>query len=165
MQINKDLPNKKITITRNFDASPEEVWKTWTQSKYLDQWWAPKPWKAETKTFEFKEGGHWLYAMVGPNNEKHWARVDYISIDDKKSFQAADAFCDENGNLNKEMPKMNWKNTFQSSGNDTKVTVEISFTKEADMTQILQMGFEEGFKMGLENLDEVLSKQPFLAQK
>ena len=49
MQINKDVDNKKMTITRSFDAPVSDVWRAWTESKLLDQWWAPKPWKAETK--------------------------------------------------------------------------------------------------------------------
>ena len=52
-EIIKDLPNKKITITRNFDSQPEHVWRAWTESELLDQWWAPKPWRTETKTLDF----------------------------------------------------------------------------------------------------------------
>ena len=48
MQIDKDLDNKKMTITRGFDAPVADVWRAWTESELLDQWWAPKPWKAET---------------------------------------------------------------------------------------------------------------------
>jgi len=36
------------------------------------------------------------------------------------------------------------------------VNITITFTKEADLQTILAMGFEEGFKMGLGNLDEYL---------
>ncbi len=71
LQIVKDLPKRKITVTRHFDASPELVWRAWTESELLDQWWAPQPWKAETKFLSFKVGGYWLYAMVGPDNSKH----------------------------------------------------------------------------------------------
>jgi uncharacterized protein YndB with AHSA1/START domain len=158
VQIKKDLANKKITITRNFDASPEEVWDTWTKDELLVQWWAPKPWHAETKSFDFKAGGHWLYAMVGPENEKHWARIDYKSVNPKKNFEAKDCFCDENGNANADMPSMHWKNSFDADGAGTKVTVEITFASESDMNQLLTMGFEEGFTAALGNLDEVLSK-------
>ena len=53
----KDLPNKKITVTRHFNAPLDQVWKAWTESELLDQWWAPKPFKAETKFMDFKVGG------------------------------------------------------------------------------------------------------------
>src|SRR5690242_14904729 len=133
LQISKDLFNKKITVTRHFSASPEQVWRAWTESELLDQWWAPKPWRAETKTMDFKEGGHWLYAMVGPDNSKIWARVDFKSITPQKGFQATDSFCDENGNPNNDFPSMIWNNQFLDADGGTKVIVEISFDEEADL--------------------------------
>lgn len=65
--IAKDAANKKLIVVREFDAPLAEVWKAWTDSSILDQWWAPKPWKAKTKTMDFREGGTWLYSMVGPD--------------------------------------------------------------------------------------------------
>ena len=154
----KDLENKKIVVEREFSAPIESVWKAWTDSDLLDQWWAPKPWRAETKSMDFRTGGFWLYAMKGPNNEVHWARVDYKSIEKLKNFQAADYFCDENGNKNDELPNMNWDNQFSKTADGTRVVVNISFKSEADIRAILDMGFKEGFEMALGNLDELLEK-------
>lgn len=159
MQIVKDLPNKKITVTRHFAASVEEVWKAWTEQELLDQWWAPKPYRAETKTMNFKVGGHWLYAMAGPDNSKIWCKVEYQEIDTHKSFLAADMFCDENGNKNSDFPSMTWKNEFHPTATGTKVIVEISFAKEADLEKIIEMGFEAGFTAALGNLDELFAKK------
>ncbi len=44
--ISKDAANKKLIVVREFDAPLEEVWRAWTDSKILDKWWAPKPWRA-----------------------------------------------------------------------------------------------------------------------
>ena len=157
LQISKDLTNKKITVTRNFAATPEQVWQAWTESELLDQWWAPKPWRAETKSMDFKEGGHWLYAMVGPDDTRHWARVDFITIDPFKSYTAKDSFCDENGNPNTDLPSMNWRNEFQATEGGTKVVINIAFASEADLEKIVEMGFEEGFASALNNLDQYFS--------
>ena len=62
-EVNKE--NKTIAIQREFDADPQLVWSAWTTAELLDQWWGPRPWRAETKKMDFREGGHWLYAMVG----------------------------------------------------------------------------------------------------
>jgi uncharacterized protein YndB with AHSA1/START domain len=154
----KDLQNKKITVRREFDASPELVWKAWTESKLLDQWWAPKPWQAKTKSLTFKEGGSWLYAMCGPDGTMIWSLVEFSSITKNSSFKAVSCFSDENGNKNAAFPTMYWKNDFVSTGSGTRVEVEIHFTSDADIQQIIAMGFEGGFNMGLENLDELLAK-------
>jgi uncharacterized protein YndB with AHSA1/START domain len=157
-QVAKDLKNKKITIVREFDAALDLVWRAWTESKLLDQWWAPKPWIAETKSLKFEEGGYWLYAMRGSDGTKIWNIVEFNSIKQHHSFQTVSSFCDEKGNKNSEFPTILWKNVFMSNGTGTKVEVELSFTKEADLQKIVEMGFEAGFTSALVNLDELLAK-------
>ena len=155
----KDLPNKKMTIVRAFDATLELVWKAWTESELLDQWWAPKPYKAVTKKMDFREGGLWLYCMMGPNNDNSWCKEEYKTIDTHKSITINVSFCDEDANVNQEFPTMDWKKQFADTGGDTTVTVEINFSKQEDMEMITGMGFEEGFTAGLNNLDNLLSTQ------
>ncbi|MDP4252983.1 MAG: SRPBCC domain-containing protein, partial [Bacteroidota bacterium] len=87
----KDLPNNKLTVTRAFDAPPDIVWRAWTESEILDQWWAPKPYRTETKTMDFREGGFWLYCMVGPQGDRHWCRIDYVRIEQGKSMTTIDS--------------------------------------------------------------------------
>ena len=154
--ISKDAANNKLIVIREFDAPLEEVWKAWTDSTLLDQWWAPKPYRAKTKMMDFREGGHWLYSMVGPDGSETYCREDFKTIIPHKSFIADDSFCDENGNITSEMPGMHWKNEFSSTGTGTKVEVEVTFDSQADMNKIIEMGFEVGFTAAHGNLDELL---------
>ncbi len=156
--ISKDLKNKKISVKREFDAPLSMVWKAWTERQLLDQWWAPKPWMAKTKTMIFKNGGSWLYAMTGPDGTSMWNIIEFSDVQREKGFQAVSAFCDENGKKNTDFPVMYWKNVFSAMGSETLVEVEISFTNEADMEKIIAMGFEAGFTAALGNLDELLAK-------
>lgn len=155
----KDIANKKMLISREFDGSVEEVWDAFTDQEILDQWWAPLPWKAETKSMEFQNGGTWLYSMNGPEGEKHWAKADFRNIIPKKSFEATDAFCDEQGNENNDLPKMDWRTIFKPGVNGTKVEIEIAFASEKDMETTLEMGFQEGFTAAHENLDKYLQSK------
>jgi uncharacterized protein YndB with AHSA1/START domain len=156
--ISKDLKNKKISVKREFDAPLSMIWKAWTERQLLDQWWAPKPWMAKTKTMIFKNGGSWLYAMTGPDGTSMWNIIEFSDVQREKGFQAVSAFCDENGKKNTDFPVMYWKNVFSAMGSETLVEVEISFTNEADMEKIIAMGFEAGFTAALGNLDELLAK-------
>ncbi|MFL9483664.1 SRPBCC domain-containing protein [Chitinophagaceae bacterium LWZ2-11] len=153
----KDLQNKKLTVVRAFEAPVQQVWEAWTTAEMLDQWWAPKPYKAETKTMDFREGGLWLYCMVGPQDFKAWSRVDYKTIEPNKSITSTAAFCDEAGNKNQDTPYSYWKKAFSPKGDDTTVTVEITFDKEEDLEHLIKMGFQEGFTAGLSNLDHYIS--------
>lgn len=154
-----DTANKKMHVEREFAAPLEQVWKAWTESELLDQWWAPKPWKANTQSMDFREGGTWLYYMQGPNEERHYCRADYQEIVPNKFYTGLDAFCDEKGNINTEFPRMEWYVDFSKSGNGTKVVVTITFASEAAMNTIVEMGFKEGFRMAHENLDELLARK------
>jgi uncharacterized protein YndB with AHSA1/START domain len=156
--LTKDMANKKILVTREFGAPREKVWAAWTQPELLDLWWAPKPWKAVTKSMDFREGGRWHYYMAGPDGEQQWCLADYTSIDPQNSYKAKDAFCDAEGNKINDFPGMNWYVKFIDAGNTTKVEAEITFATVKDIETILEMGFQEGFTAAHGNLDELLAK-------
>lgn len=158
MNFTVDKENKKIRMEREFAAPVEQVWAAWTESALLDQWWAPKPWKAETKIMDFKEGGRWVYAMVGPDGTKHWALAEYLKINSVKSFTAEDAFCDENGKINEKMPRSHWYTTFSEKSGKTVVNAEITYNELSQLETIIQMGFKEGISSAMEGLDELLQK-------
>lgn len=157
--IKKDPAKKQLIITREFAAPLELVWHAWTQPEMLAQWWAPKPWKAITQKMDFKVGGSWLYYMEGPDGTKHYCRADYTSITPKKNYQGLDAFCDENGNVNKEFPNTKWNVSFSETPTGTLVLVENTFGEIAEMEKTIEMGFEAGFTMAHENLDQYLFLQ------
>lgn len=157
-EIVQDLAGKKLNITRDFNAPVEKVWKAWTDAETLDKWWAPRPWRAETKRLDFKVGGMWLYCMAGPNGEKAWCRVDFTAITPAESFAATSHFCDEDGNIDSNFPNMQWINVFKATEAGTQYNGTLTFDNEADLEAIVKMGFKEGFTMGLGNLDELLSQ-------
>ena len=152
-----DRDTATIHLTREFAADLDLVWDAFTKAKILDQWMGPAPWKVQTKEMDFREGGRWLYAMVSPENEKHWSLVEFIKIKPKTSFISKNSFCDENGNSNNP--------NFTSSRTETIFTAVAEITtvqiikKMADLAQLekfVAMGFKEGMAVVLKNLDEVL---------
>jgi len=152
-----DKENKKVAVVREFAAERALVWDAFTKKEILDQWWAPKPWKAQTKTMEFKEGGSRVYAMVGPEGEEHWAIIEFKTIEKLKRFTAMDAFTDANGVKNKEMPQIQWDVKFTDKKEGTLVAIILSFDQLSDLETIISMGFQEGFTIALQGLDEVLA--------
>ena len=154
-----DEAKKTISVVREFDAAPEQVWKAWTQPELLDQWWAPKPWKAGTQSMDYRDGGKWSYYMQGPDGTRHYCFFNYEKIVPNKFFSGEDGFCDEKGNVLTDFPRMGWELNFNKSGNGTKVDILIKFKSLEDLNKIVEMGFKEGFAMGHQNLDELLAKQ------
>lgn len=151
-----DKESSTIHIVREFDADLGLVWQAWTTPELLDQWWGPQPWRAETKTMDFREGGFWLYAMVGPEGEKHWSKSDFISIVKEKSFASKGAFSDENGTINTAFPQNVWENNFIPVDNKVKVDMLLTYNSLADLEKELEMGFKEGITIDFDQLDELL---------
>ncbi|MCW5910099.1 MAG: SRPBCC domain-containing protein [Cyclobacteriaceae bacterium] len=153
--VNKE--NNTIIVKREFAANLELVWEAWTNPEILDQWWAPLPYRNQTKVLDFREGGAWLYAMISPENQTHWCRFDYEKIDVEKSYTGLDAFCDEAGNLNTDFSRMHWQNVFSNRANSTVVSITITVDTLETLEKIIEMGFREGFTMGLNQLDALLA--------
>lgn len=156
--IRKDIAARTICVTRDLAAPVAEVWRAYTEPELLDQWWGPAPWRAETKSMSFRPGGYWLYAMVGPDNERHWARMNYITIDLHRSFAIEDVFCDENGRVNTDLPVSEGKMTFTPTASGTRVEFRLVYPTEDALRQIIEMGFAEGITACLDQLEGLLNQ-------
>ncbi len=156
IEIRKELAEKKIIVRGQFPTLLENLWDAFTNPATLEKWWAPKPYKAFTKKIQFVDGGQWLYYMLSPQGEKHWGIVEFKNIHPKESYEVLDAFCDEEGNINTSFPRMTWTNSFREENGKATVTNVITFDKEEDMKKIIEMGFEEGYSIGLNQLQELL---------
>ena len=95
-----DKEKNTLTIRREFAAARQLVWDAYTKPELLNQWFAPKPLTTKTKSMDFSEGGHWIYAMVEPTGTEYWGRMDYEKVRPIDFYTGWDAFCDENGDVN-----------------------------------------------------------------
>ena len=153
-----DKENLSVKVERSFDAPLDLVWSAWTEAELLDQWWAPKPYKAETKVMDFSEGGRWQYAMVSPEGQKHWDLKVFQKIDPKNGFTYLSRFCDEDGNIAPTTQGSTWINTFVETGGTTLVTNDIRVPSIEHLEAQIKMGFKEGYAMGLQNLEDLLAR-------
>ncbi|HYV93824.1 MAG TPA: SRPBCC domain-containing protein [Chitinophagales bacterium] len=150
-----DKAAKTVFITREFDADLSLVWDAFTKAEILDQWVAPKPFVSKTKFMDFKVGGRRFYAMVSPEGHERWAIQKYTSISPKTNFKMFNAFADKDENP--ELPGSDWDYTFSEQDGKTKVSITIYNESLARMERLIEMGFTEGFKMSMINLENLLA--------
>jgi uncharacterized protein YndB with AHSA1/START domain len=158
--VNKE--NNSIHIIREFAAGINLVWDAWTRPEIIDQWWAPKPFRSVTKSLDLKVDGIWLYAMISPKDEKFWCKAEYKKIELNNLLSWLDAFCDENGKESSDKPRSLWTNLFSEQNGITTINITLLHDSLADMETMIEMGFKEGFTMGLNNLENLL---PTLSEK
>jgi uncharacterized protein YndB with AHSA1/START domain len=151
-----DKPSKTVYVTREFNAELPLVWDAFTKQEILDQWWAPKPWASKTKFMDFKPGGRRFYAMVSPEGQEHWSIQDFTSVNPTTNFKFVDAFADKDQVINTEFPSSEWDLNFIEQNNTTTVKIIVKHKTLASLEQILQMGFEGGFTITLNELEVLL---------
>jgi uncharacterized protein YndB with AHSA1/START domain len=156
-QITTDYNTLTFQAKREFDAPLSLVWRAYTEAKLLDQWWAPLPWKTETKLMDFRPGGKWMYDMVGPEGERHGAIQLFQEIEFEVYFSGIDAFADEDGKIIENMPVATWKNSFAVTEHGTTVIVEAVYPNKEALETVIQMGMDQGVAMAQDNLATLLS--------
>jgi uncharacterized protein YndB with AHSA1/START domain len=148
-----DKAAQTATITREFAAEHSLVWDAFTKPELLDQWVAPKPFTSKTKYMNFEVGGRRFYAMVSPEGHEMWSLQKYTSITPKTNFKMFNAFADENPQL----PGSDWDYNFSEQNGLTTVIIIIYNESLERMEKMLEMGFVEGFKATIDNLDILLA--------
>jgi len=153
-QFKIDFELQKVFVECNFNAPLDLVWSAWTEKEILDEWWAPKPFKSKSKYMNFVNGGKRFSAMISPEGMERWMMQEYSEINPKTFFKSYNAFSDENENLN--LPGSDWSYSFNEENGVTKVCIEIYNESLERMKMAVEMGFQGGFAMAHNNLDEVL---------
>lgn len=155
-----DKAAKTVFVSKEFAAGLSLVWDAFTKQEILDQWWAPKPWVSKTKFMDFKVGGRRFYAMVGPEGQEHWSIQEFTSVTPKTNFKMLNAFADKDANP--DLPGSEWDLDFSEQNGITKVSITIYNDSIERMENMIEMGFQGGFTMTLnylENLLETLSQR------
>lgn len=150
-----DKTRKTVFVDREFDAELSLVWDAFTKQEILDQWWAPKPWASKTKFMNFEVGGRRFYAMVSPEGQEHWSLQKYTSISPTTNFKMWNAFADKDENP--ELPGSEWDLNFSEQNGTTKVSIAIYNESLERMEKMIEMGFQGGFTMTLNYLEDLLT--------
>lgn len=63
----EDIANRTMTLERLIHATPEQVWRAWTDPAILPQWFGPKGYSCQTRHINLVPGGSWTFDMTGPD--------------------------------------------------------------------------------------------------
>ncbi len=59
----------ELHIEREMDAPREAIWRAVTER--TEEWWCPRPWRTEIVALDWRSGGRFSLAMIGPDGERH----------------------------------------------------------------------------------------------
>ncbi|GGM37419.1 SRPBCC family protein [Microbacterium saperdae] len=151
-----DTENLTMTVIADLAAPVERVWNAYTDPQQLERFWGPPGWPATFTKWDHTVGGKADYTMNGPRGEKASGTWEFLEIDGPRTFTVLDAFADEDGNPNPDLPSMRMTFTFAPSDTGTRMVNTSYFTSLEALEQVVQMGAVEGTKQAMSQLDAVL---------
>jgi glutathione S-transferase len=76
-----DDRQRTLVIERVFKASPERVFRAWTDPAVLVRWWGPEGFTTPEFAFDLRTGGAWRTVMRSPDGNPHRVSGIYRAID------------------------------------------------------------------------------------
>ncbi len=143
-----------LILERDIGAPRNTVWRCWTESDLLRQWYCPAPWTVPEADFDLRPGGRMNCTMQGPAGERIDVLGVWLEIVPEERLAFTDAFTEGF------MPRADSFMTgfVHLSDNDDGTTRMIwgaRHTNEADVEKHLQMGFKDGWTAASAQLDDL----------
>jgi uncharacterized protein YndB with AHSA1/START domain len=151
----------QIKITHTFNAPRELVFKAFTESEHLKNWWGPKGWTLEVSISDFRPGGVFHYSQKPADGNVMWVKFVYSEIIVPEKIVYTSFFSDEVGDkvrapfdANWPMETLNTITFIEDEGKTilTMIVVPVSPTEEENKT------FEDSKEMALEGHTETLKQ-------
>jgi uncharacterized protein YndB with AHSA1/START domain len=70
----------EIVTARLLDTPVALVWRAFTQSEQVAQWWGPVGFITATREMDVRTGGRWLHTMHGPDGRDDPNRIVYTKV-------------------------------------------------------------------------------------
>lgn len=80
MPPDKDRPDRELTTTRILDAPRERVFRAFSETEHLAQWWGPQGFTNTFQAFDLRAGAAWRYVMHGPNGADYQNESVFVEI-------------------------------------------------------------------------------------
>lgn len=147
---------RELVLDRMIDAPRDAVWRCWTDTKLLQQWFCPKPWYVTDAVLELRPGGEFSTVMHGPEGEEFPNTGVLLEMVKGEKLVFTDAFT--SGWRPSGRPFMVSEVIFEDAGQGRThyVARAMHWTDEA-MKEHEAMGFHEGWGKAADQL-EALAK-------
>jgi len=159
--VDKNAAELTMTVTAEFDATPERVWQLWADPRQLERWWGPPAYPATVDSHDLRPGGRVAYHMTGPSGDTSRGYWDIDEVQPPHRLTFRDGFADDEGAPSTELPgPASAVVTIEDAGNgQTRMSIRNEFPSVEAMEQILAMGMEEGMREAVGQIDAILAEQ------
>jgi uncharacterized protein YndB with AHSA1/START domain len=147
---------QEVNISRILNAPRELVWKAWTETKLMEQWWGPRGFTSSGAKMDVRPGGVFEICMDHPQFPNHWSKGVFTEvIKPSKLVFTSKAFIDDSGEA-----KLETINTIilEEQNGKTKFSLHAVVLKAAPGMEFALNGMNQGWNETIDKLEELLSK-------
>lgn len=137
----------ELSIERRIDAPVAHVWRVMTER--FEEWFCPKPWRAEARILEWRAGGRSLVVMHGPDGEEMPNEGVVLAVEPNRRFVFTDAFT---GDWRPAGPFMVGVFEVEPDGDATRYRASARHWTHEAAEQHRAMGFEAGWGAAADQL-------------
>lgn len=146
---------RRILITRTFDAPKRLVFDAMTKPEMLKEWmFGPQGWSLPHCEADPRQGGAWRYVWRHEDGREMGAQGRYLEFEPPDRTVHTELF-DEDWTGGQTLITT----TFEETDRRTKVTLSIEYTSENARDAVLKSPMAEGMEAGYARLDALLSSQ------
>jgi uncharacterized protein YndB with AHSA1/START domain len=147
----------ELSLERIIDASPESLYRAWTEPDLLKQWFCPKPWGVAHAELDVRAGGSNLVVMQSPDGELFPNRGVYLEVIPNQKIVFTDAYT--SAWVPSAKPFMTGTITLTDLGNgQTRYDAVVAHWNESDKAEHEAMGFYEGWGTATDQLVALVQK-------
>lgn len=147
--------DRELVLTRIIDASPEKLFRAWTEPALMVQWFTPPPWTTVHAETDLRPGGSSLVVMRGPEGQEFPNRGVYLEVVKNEKLVVTDAYTAAWEPSDK--PFMTLILSFEAIDDKTRYTARVRHWTVADREAHEQMGFHEGWGKATDQLAELVA--------
>src|SRR6202165_3051611 len=143
---------QEITITRNFDAPRELVFKAYTDPKLVPQWFGPREYTTTVDKMDARPGGLWRFVQRNQNGDEFAFHGVHHDIVAPERIVATFEFEGVPGHV------LLQTLTLEPLGQKTRLVGQVVFHSVSDPRGIGACGMQRGSDDSLDRMAEILEK-------
>lgn len=148
---------RELVLTRLFDASPDKLYRAWTEPQLLRQFFAPLPWTTPVAELDVRPGGSSRIVMRDPDGNDFPNHGVYLEVVPNARLVFTDAY--SHAWVPAEKPFFTAILTFEPvAGGGTRYTAVARHWTLADCETHAQMGFHTGWGQVADQLAALVEK-------
>jgi uncharacterized protein YndB with AHSA1/START domain len=155
--VQKDPAALTMTVVAEFSAPVDRLWDAYSDPRQIERFWGPPSWPATFLRHDVRTGGRSAYLMTGPDGETSGGFWEFLAVDPGRSFEVRDGFTLDDGQENTAMPSMRIAFAFEATASGSRLTTTTYFPSAEALTQLLEMGMEQGMTEAMSQIDGVLA--------